>query len=305
MKLRDVRDALADGSVPLSNSLLKAKVLASILRACELREYVDRELRGYSDQEPVPDYRRIPVDSMGTFVNPPHFKPVTDHRVPTLDLPGELREWAETYLCTESVGAIEKLIDTAEQQMIWLPWPHENVAFIPETDIGGYGFRCTDASRCFSTDNLQRVLDNVRNTVLDIVLDLSEQVPDQRDDEQQLATLPPAQVQTIIDTHIHGDFATVAAAGESVQQIVSIVEPRNVESLMAALQQLGVPEAERNRVRIAATEDVQESGDRGKIGPRVRRWFGDLATKAAEKTVETGIATALPHILSALTKFFA
>jgi hypothetical protein len=39
--LREVRDALTDGSVPLSKGLLKAKVLASTLRSVELRTFVD------------------------------------------------------------------------------------------------------------------------------------------------------------------------------------------------------------------------------------------------------------------------
>jgi hypothetical protein len=303
MNLRDVRDALADPSAPLSTSLLKAKVLASVLRARELREYVDRELRGYAEDEKVPPYRQLSIDSVGTFVNPPRFSPV-ENQVPTADLPERLKVWAETYVCTDSIGAIEQLIRTADQHMIWMPWPHENVAFIPETDIGGYGFRCTAASRCFSTEKLQGILDNVRNRVLDIVLDLGEQFPEQQENEQQLSAIPSAQIQTIVNNHIHGDFATIAA-GAAVQQSVVTVEQNNIESLLVALKNLGVPALDREELREAINEDSRELPRDGKVGSRVRQWLGSLATKAAEKSLEVGVVAALPHIVDAVSKFFA
>jgi AbiTii len=304
MNLRDVRDALADTSVETSSALLKAKVLASLLRARELREYVDRELRGYAEDEQVPPYRQLSIDSVGTFVNPPHFAPVENHLVPTSDLPSELKFWAETYACTDSIGAIEKLLQIADKHMIWMPWPHENVAFIPETDIGGYGFRCTAASRCFSTEKLQGILDNVRNRVLDIVLDLGEQFPEQQENEHQLSAIPSAQIQTIVNNHIHGDFATIAA-GAGVQQSVVTVEQNNIESLLVALKNLGVPALDREELRDAIIEDSREIPKDGKVGSRVRQWLGSLATKAAEKSLEVGVVAALPHIVDAVSKFFA
>ncbi len=304
MNLRDAQDALADTSVAPSTALLKAKVLASVLRARELREYVDRELRGYAEDEPVPAYRHLSIDSVGTFVNPPHFTPVENHPVPTSDLPDELKVWAETYVCTDSIGMIEQLIRIADEHMIWMPWPHENVAFIPETDIGGYGFRCTHASRCFSTEKLQGILDNVRNRVLDIVLDLAERFPEQQETEQQLSSLPSAQVQTIVNNHIHGNFATIAA-GNAVQQSVVNVEQSNIESLVLALKNLGVPNSDCKELRAAIEEDSREASTKGKVSPSVRRWFGNLAAKAAEKSVEAGVVAALPHIVDAVSKFLA
>lgn len=302
MNLREVRDILSDPEIPLSGALLKAKVLASIVRARELRVYVDREMTGYPVDAHIPSYRQIPIDSVGTFINPPQFKPVENHRVPTSDLPEKLRAWAETYACADSIGAIEKLIATADQHMIWMPWPHENVAFIPVVDIGGFGFRCTDACRCFSTEKLQSILDNVRNRVLDIVLDLGEQFPEQQDSEQQLTDLPAAQVQTIINNHIHGDFATVAA-GAAVQQSVLSVQQNDIDSLIRAVKQLGLPQPDQEALRSAIEEDAREAGQK-KLGSRVRQWLGQLTTKAVEKSVETGITAALPQIIEAVSKFF-
>ena len=301
MNLREGRDALADSSIPLSSSLLKAKVLTSLLRAKELREYVDRELHGYAESETVPPYRHLPIDSLGTFINPPRFKPVENHPVPTTDLPEQLQSWARMYVCADSIGAIEKLIDTADENMIWMPWPHENVAVIPTVDIGGYGFRCSDAFRCFSTERLQGVLDNVRNTVLDIVLDLTEQFPEQQESEQQLSSLPTTQVQTIINNHITGDYATIASGGV-VQQSVA-VHARDIASLIDSLTKIGLPAGEQEALRAAIEEDARAEGD-GKLGPRVRAWLGDLASKAVDKSLETGLVVALPHVIDAISKFF-
>jgi hypothetical protein len=302
LNLKEIRDALSDHSIPLSEVLLKAKVLASILGARELRQYVDRELKSYGD-DPVPPYRQIPIGSMGTFVNPPRFRPVENHPIPTSALPKELRGWAETYDCADGIGSIEHLIKTATEHMIWMPWPHENVEAIPMVSIGGFGFRCTEASRCFSTDRLVGILDNVRNRVLDIVLDLAEAFPDQSNSEEQLARLPSSQVLTIIHNHIQGDYATVAAGAVVHQQSAIQVNAYDLDALMSELARLGVSDADRQELNDAITKE-QHDPKAKKLAPRISAWVGNLATKAAEKSVEIGAESALPLIIAAVKAYF-
>jgi hypothetical protein len=192
----------------------------------------------------------------------------------------------------------------ASEHMIWMPWPSDAVAHIGDVNIGGYGFRCTDASRCFSTDRYVAILDSVRNRVLDIVLDLAETFPpDQVSSEEKLATLPSREVLTIIHNHIEGDFATVGMGGSAHQQLAVQVTQNDLPTLMKALEQIGVSDVDRRELESAIAEDNQENSKEG-IGPRVKAWLGNLATKATEKSIELGAETVFPLAVKAIRAYF-
>lgn len=55
--MEDVRRDLISGSANLSNTLRKARVLASRIKLPEFQEWVKSELGGYADISSVPDYR--------------------------------------------------------------------------------------------------------------------------------------------------------------------------------------------------------------------------------------------------------
>ena len=68
--LDDIRSDLVNESAGLSNTLRKAKILASALDLPELREWVEFELNGYKDSRSLPEYRKFRLSSLGTFVGP-------------------------------------------------------------------------------------------------------------------------------------------------------------------------------------------------------------------------------------------
>ena len=61
--LNEIRDDLVNESVELSNTLRKAKILASALGLRELREWADFELSGYLEEDQVPSYRRFRLNN--------------------------------------------------------------------------------------------------------------------------------------------------------------------------------------------------------------------------------------------------
>lgn len=69
--LNEIRSDLVNESASLSNTLRKAKILASEIGLPEFREWVEFELNGYTDWESVPEYRRVRPTKNGQGNNVP------------------------------------------------------------------------------------------------------------------------------------------------------------------------------------------------------------------------------------------
>jgi hypothetical protein len=57
--LQQIQADVLNQNVSLSNTLRKAKVLASQLRSQELSNWVSSELDGYKSEKDLPDYSRV------------------------------------------------------------------------------------------------------------------------------------------------------------------------------------------------------------------------------------------------------
>jgi hypothetical protein len=68
--LREIQDAATSGATPLADVLRKCKILAARLQNKAFAQWVDLELNGYPEDEPLPAHRVIdPVQSKGHFVS--------------------------------------------------------------------------------------------------------------------------------------------------------------------------------------------------------------------------------------------
>ena len=68
--LDEIRSDLVNESTDLSNTLRKAKILASAIGLPEFREWVASELSGYTNRDKVPSYRQFRPTNLGTFAGP-------------------------------------------------------------------------------------------------------------------------------------------------------------------------------------------------------------------------------------------
>ena len=68
--LDEIRSDLTNQSADLSNTLRKAKILASVIGLPEFRDWVDSELSGYSNRDKLPSYRIHGATSLGYFSGP-------------------------------------------------------------------------------------------------------------------------------------------------------------------------------------------------------------------------------------------
>ena len=127
--LDEIRSDLVNESASLSNTLRKAKILASAIGLPEFSEWVEFELNGYEEREKVPDYRQIMPNNLGTFVG--HFQSMMRNvTIPTSHLPTSIRGFAENLIFFEGVGELEAQTLGAPGSLS-RQWPQEMVMIAP------------------------------------------------------------------------------------------------------------------------------------------------------------------------------
>ena len=124
--LDEIRSDLVNESAKLSNTLRKAKILASAIGLPEFKEWVDSELGGYSDRGKVPSYRRIRPTNYGTFFGP-FQSGVRNIVLPTYDLPASVKDFAENLIFFDGVGTLEAQASESRQESYQRRWPQEMV----------------------------------------------------------------------------------------------------------------------------------------------------------------------------------
>ena len=104
--LEEIRTDLTNQSADLSNTLRKAKILASAIGVPEFKDWVDSELNGYEDRDKLPDYRVHPTQSLGSYAGP-FGSGYNNVILPTYGLPDPARDFAENLCFLDGVGALE------------------------------------------------------------------------------------------------------------------------------------------------------------------------------------------------------
>jgi hypothetical protein len=67
--LREIQNDLTSSGVEVTTVLRKCKILAARLGSEEFSRWVDWELNGYPDSQPIPGYRQLGITYFASFVN--------------------------------------------------------------------------------------------------------------------------------------------------------------------------------------------------------------------------------------------
>ena len=292
--LDEIRSDLVNESADLSNTLRKAKILASAIGLPEFREWVDFELSGYKDEDKVPIYRRFRPNNLGTFSGP-FQSGVKNVVLPTYNLPIEVQKFAENLIFFDGVGALEAQKSGSHQRK----WPQEMVLLAQNTLRMTGGMVLVDAHQPIPAYVISGILDQVKNKLLDFVLGLQESNITAEDLDNR--TVKPDVVRNLFNINIYGDHNTVAS-GQYVEQSVNAIHENDIESLLNFLRSLSIENDDLNELADAISSEPKAS--EGSYGPRVRAWLGGMISKAASKAWDVGLDTASKELTDALNRYY-
>jgi hypothetical protein len=291
MTLLDEVVAGASGDVAIATLLRQVKVLAVRTGTGPLEAWVSQELAGYQEGEDLASYR-------GPFVSPVygHFMGPFNVELQNVQIP------RRTFAPDLDAGWIFE---------VRLPQPiaeHESMTSREQVEFGlsadfvqlynhGVSRRMIQrivredlvlvgAKRILTRHTIVGLLDAVRTKVLDLALQLERVVPeagqsDASDETQDLAAL-------VINNHFHGP-TNMAIGASGVTQSISLPARGNPDQLVSFLEKSGLPAAVLVELREAIEGDKQEDNRRW---PRVRRWFGKVATDSSTQAIGGVIASA-------------
>lgn len=153
------RDAL-DSSVSVLDLLRKALVVATKLNIDEFKEWIERELKGYSGQETVPDYRNV-VGEIKAY-NPYN---LFYGWIPCI-LPDDINQMVSKNALFQSISELQNLVEKSEN-FLYFSTPFQDIlreCFESETNY----------SLKISTSQISRILERTKDIILKWSLQLEE-----------------------------------------------------------------------------------------------------------------------------------
>jgi hypothetical protein len=285
---------IVDSDVSLSDILRKAKILASLLRNEEFKSWVDAELKGYDSPEDIPNYRKFRPANMGTFAGA-FGKVVNNVQIPVSYLPEELREFAEKMEVSHGVKELEaSATQAAKNDKLRFPWPPEGIILARDHVRMDDGSVLVEAWKPFTKSQMEGILEQVRNRLLDLLLELQEIDPEVANSEEAIRALPSEKVQNLYQTIIHGGNNVVASGAGFTQTATQNVITGNMQSLHDHFRSLGIPNDALAELDAAITEDGRRP--QKQMGEKVKSWLGKMTVKAMDGAWKIGLGTA-PMVL--------
>ena len=292
-----IRDDLVSESVDLSNTLRKAKILATKIGLPEFRDWINYEQAGYPKGAEIPSYRSFGATNLGTFLGPLGRK-VENFVLPTYNLPDHVREFAVSLVVHDGVGALQAML-ASEHESFQLKWPQEYVLlarhYIPMED----GSQLADAHQLVPSHIVSGVLDNIKNRLLDFILALQD--INVTSEELDKGTVETETVRNVFHVNVYGNN-NVVASGEAVHQEISTVQKGDMDSLVRYLQSLNVESNDIGKLKNAIA--LEPNASNGAIGPKVREWVGGMISKAGSTTWRIAVGEAATGLMGALNSYY-
>jgi hypothetical protein len=283
--LADLVDSLTNSDRVLADILRTSKVLASRLDVDELGAWISYELSGYTRVADVPDYRKLKIITLGDFRGP-FGSSLSNSAIPYLNFPEQYRLQAVSYMETRGVAAIESSLkhDPGDINLEWDP--NLTVLLRDHVQVTG-GMILVRLHSSLPRDSLVSVLDEVRNRLLGLLLDL-EKVNPQAGDRAQVHATPREIVNQIFHNHIYSP-GNIAIGSRDFEQRSKSVAKGDASSLIEALQQIGVSQTDITELLLAIEADgeVEKS-----IGDNVSSWMGRMVQKASSGSWQISVSAA-------------
>ena len=297
-----IQREVVDSSIPISDILRKAKILASLLNNDGFKRWVDAELGGYDPGGDVPDYRDLQPLNRGTFSGALG-QIVRNVPIPLSHLPSNLRKSAEQMAILQGVKEIETTAArSTDENSFQFQWPPEAVMAARDHVRMDDGSVLVEAWKPLTKGQLEGILDQVRNRLLDFLLELQQIDPEVMESEDAIRAVPSAKVQNIFVTKILGGQNIVATGTDFTQKVTQSVKVGDTQSLCGHLRSLGLREDAIVELQAALTQDGERPPQ--KLGGAVKSWLGKMAAKAVDGTWNVATNTALDLLKTALFAYY-
>ena len=220
--------------------------------------------------------------------------------IPLLNVPEKYREGLSRFWFLEGVAELQTLSGTSKMGKIYQSWPADLVAHL--ADRFYQGMNMISAHKTVSTTAVIKILETVRNRILNFVLELENEFPDVGE-KTGAPILDTAKVDNLVSKLILKDVANVSiGCGQVAQQATINIETGNWALLEGLLKGLKIANEE-----IAELKEILENEKpkrKAQFGDRLSSWLGNLTAKAAQGVYDISTGTVSGVIAAAICKYY-
>ena len=274
--LRQIQDAAIDSSIDLPTLLRKCKVLAARLGNDDFKRWIDHELFGYDDNDQLPEYRVLSVNSKGHFSGA-FGSGLRNADIPLLCFPEKFRENLGHSYLMQPIAAMESLVVNSTSGTLHEPWNPDIVAHFGQMIYER--MVCMQAWKVIPVSALVAALDTVRTRVLNFVLEIEAQNPAAGEAMANEKPVPQETVQHIFNTYITGDVQNLSSGSTNVTQNAKLkkgVDPELFAKLLDAITTANLPQSLKLELG-GVVEDLRATSGTVAFKEKYHRFMGILA----------------------------
>ena len=298
--LTEIQQDAVNQNIEISTLLRKCKILAVRLKHEDFKKWVESELDGYSSKDELPNYRIIDVISFGNFVGP--FRSITNMAIPSLALPEEVRNSLKKTFLTSGISTYANLIKDSENKPLIAHWPANIMAIYGNNIIEN--MVCIGAWQSLGKNQIQGVVDTVRNRVLSFMLEMEQQAPNAGEFPSNEHTISLEKMNAVFQTIIYGNVGNIASGSSNLSQTSSIeIVQNDLESLINFLKTQNIEEKDLKDLKNALKKDKKPIIGKT-FGKNISGWMGKMVTKAASGVWKISTSVAAEVLSKALMKYY-
>lgn len=299
--IRDIQAATISPTTDVPTLLRMCKLLAARLGNAQFAQWVEHELNGYPDIQSLPEYRKITVQSFGSFIG--SFARAARLQIPISVLPEKLQDSYRNSYMFRGISAYVSLIPANKNESVVEEWPMEVAVHFASKAV--IDMQCVAAWKEIPIGAIFGLLDSVKTRVLGFAIDLEREAPDAGDSPVGSHPISQDKLNQFFINNIAGPVANLSNSGSSFSQVAEVsIQSGDWDALYNYLRSLGLATSDLQGLQ-ADLDEARQSGKSAKeaLEGKPRGWIDRLTAKAAETATGVGVEAATKAIIKAIVSY--
>jgi len=172
--INTIINELVDPSKKLKDTLLKVQLLAFKIKNNKLKEWAEKELKGYKPED-VPTYRIVTTSVIGNLIQDRGFGNYVqrnNHPLPIESLEKKYYDILKSISMNSSVSELEHMIDSGKNYKKDIPFFVNNEI----TKVLTNDWHVDSAWQYFSLNSIEGIVSSIKSNLLTFLMELAEEI---------------------------------------------------------------------------------------------------------------------------------
>jgi AbiTii len=296
MLLDDIINILSDEKGSLSAALIKTKVLLHSIGKKELATWVNNELKGYPDENNLPEYRICSSDLHASVANLRLV--MKDYILPIQHLTEEQTKAITVSPCILSVASIEQAVRGyhADGDRLTRHMPPEYANVFARVLAPGANILSMWVE--INMVDVENILTEVRSRLLDFLLELRDVVGIDVPEKELAGKVASVDTEKMFTTAVYGSGNTIIIGSHHIQAITN--QKDDIEGLIQVIAKLGFQQTELDDLRKAVTDDKASGKTPDVADGETGKWYTKALKEAGKGVVKVGVDVVAATIVQAV-----